>query len=323
VGPGCRADQVSSWAAKAGLHLDRDSLGEVHLLASRYAPGTADLLSLHTVHMERRGNTRSSIDKRLMILRALARYLSPSSLLDATRKDIEAFLDTRRNADGKPIVSRTRYHWLSDFSSFYRWTINEELTDRDPTLAIIRPKMRRNLPRPIGDDDLAQAMAGAPPQMRAMLALAAFQGLRVQEIAGLSREDVLDTREPPVLVVVNGKGGHQRIVPLHPEALSALRCLPMPRSGPLLTRIRGGRHTPATMSKTISDYFAELGIAATAHQLRHWFGTGIYAVSHDIRLTQELLGHQSPNTTAIYVAWAAVDAAPAVASLRIGHSACI
>jgi integrase len=76
------------------------------------------------------------------------------------------------------------------------------------------------------------------------------------------------------------------------------------------------------MSKTISDYFAELGIAATAHQLRHWFGTGIYAASHDIRLTQELLGHQSPNTTAIYVAWAAVDAAPAVASLRIGHSAC-
>jgi integrase len=58
----------------------------------------------------------------------------------------------------------------------------------------------------------------------------------------------------------------------------------------------------------------------TAQQLRHWFGTGIYAVSHDIRLTQELLGHQSPNTTAIYVAWAAVDAAPAVASLRIGHS---
>ena len=312
---------MNGWVRQAGRHRYSDSLGEVHLLASRYAAGTADLLSSHAVHMERRGNTRSSIDVRLMMLRALARYLSPSSLLDATRKDIEAFLDTRRNADGKPIVSRTRYHWLSHFTAFFRWAINEELTTRDPTLAIVRPKMRRNLPRPIADDDLAQAMAGAPPQMRAMLALAAFQGLRCQEIAGLSREDVLDTREPPVLVVVNGKGGRQRIVPLHPEALSALRCLPMPRSGPLLTRIRGGGHTPATMSKAISDYFAELGIAATAHQLRHWFGTGIYAVSHDIRLTQELLGHQSPNTTAIYVAWAAVDAAPAVASLRIGHSA--
>jgi integrase/recombinase XerC len=63
------------------------------------------------------------------------------------------------------------------------------------------------------------------------------------------------------------------------------------------------------------QYLAGLGIDATGHQLRHWFGTGIYAATHDIRLTQELLGHQSPNTTAGYVAWAAVDAGPAVASL--------
>lgn len=292
----------------------------IGLLASRYAPGTVDLLAAHTVHMERRANTASSIDKRLTNLRALARYLAPSSLLDASRQDIEAFLDARRNADRKPIVSRTRYAWLSHFNAFYRWAINEELTDRDPTLAITRPKMRRNLPRPIAEDDLAQALAEASPQMRAMLACAAFQGLRCQEIAGLNREDVLDTREPPVIMVVAGKGGHQRIIPLHPEVMSALRCLPLPKAGPLFTRRMGGRHTPATMSKAISDYLTELGIKATAHQLRHWFGTGIYASTHDIRLTQELLGHQSPNTTAIYVAWAAVDAAPAVASLRVGCS---
>jgi integrase/recombinase XerC len=309
-----------SWARQAGLHLYRDPAGEINLLASRYAGGTADLLAAHTVHMERRGNTRSSIDTRLMQLRATARYLAPSSLLDATRKDIETFLDTRRNAEGKPIVNKTRYIWLSHLHAFYRWAINEELTDRDPTLAIVRPKMKRNLPRPIGDDDLARALAVAPPQMRAMLACAAYQGLRCQEIAGLSREDVLDTREPPVIVVVDGKGGHQRIVPLHPETLSALRCLPMPKSGPLFTRTRGGRFTPPTMSAAISAYLEELGIKATAHQARHWFGTGIYANTHDIRLTQELMGHQSPQTTSIYVAWAAVDAAPAVASLRVGHS---
>ncbi len=44
-------------------------------------------------------------------------------------------------------------------------------------------------------------------------------------------------------------------------------------------------------------------------------------MTHDIRLTQDLLGHQSPDTTAIYVAWAAVDAAPAVAALHIGTAA--
>ena len=321
MGPSRWADQVTSYASQAGLHLYRDPLGERHLLASRYAPGTADLLAAHTLSMQRQAIMATSIDKRLVILRALARYLAPSSLLDATREDIEAFLDIRKNAAGKPIVARTRYAWLSHFHAFYEWAIREEWTDRCPTLAITRPRMRRNLPRPIADDDLAQAMAGAPPQMRAMLACAAFQGLRCKEIAGLDREDVLDTREPPVIVVVAGKGGHQRIVPLHPEVLSALRCLPMPRSGPLFTRIRGTRYTPPTMSKAISEYLTELGIKATAHQLRHWFGTGIYANTHDIRLTQELMGHQSPDTTALYVAWAVVDAAPAVASLRVGHPA--
>jgi integrase/recombinase XerC len=175
--------------------------------------------------------------------------------------------------------------------------------------------MRRNLPRPIADEDLERAMAEAPPQMRAMLALGAYQGMRCQEIAGLSREDVLDTRDPAVIVVVKGKGGYQRVLPLHPEALSALQCLPLPRSGALFHKPMGGHHTPESVSVAMRQYFTGLGIEATGHQLRHWFGTGVYSHSKDIRLTQELLGHQSPSTTAIYVAWAAVDAAPAVESL--------
>jgi integrase/recombinase XerC len=49
----------------------------------------------------------------------------------------------------------------------------------------------------------------------------------------------------------------------------------------------------------------------------HWFGTEVYANTHDIRVTQELLGHQSPNTTAGYVAYSHVAAAEAVGSLRL------
>jgi site-specific recombinase XerD len=294
--------------------------------ASPYAPDTAGLLAAHVVHLERCGSMRTSIDKRLIYLRAFARWLEPASLLDATRQDVETFLDSRRTdykhpPKGLPITSRTRYHWLSHFGAFYRWAVNDELASKDPTLAIIRPKVRRSIPRPIADDDLARAMAEAPTQMKAMLSLAALMGLRCKEIAGLDREDVAETRDPPVIVVVKGKGGHQRIVPLHPEVLSALRCLPLPRDGAVFVRPNGNRFTPEWMSVVIRAYFADIGIDATAHQLRHWFGTGIYAATHDLRLTQELLGHQSPDTTAIYVAWAAVDAAPAVAALQIGGPA--
>ena len=71
------------------------------------------------------------------------------------------------------------------------------------------------------------------------------------------------------------------------------------------------------MSEVIRAYLRGIGVDATAHQLRHWFATGVYGATHDIRVTQEL-GHASPNTTAIYVAFSAIDARAAVASLRVG-----
>jgi site-specific recombinase XerD len=276
---------------------------------------TMRLLRMHGIHQERRGKIPQSVERTNCALRSFAHWLEPRTLLEATRDDVETFLDARRGRKEQSLDGKTRYLWLSNFHVFYTWAINEELTDRDPTLAIIRPKMRRNLPRPIADEDLALAMDEATPQMRAMLSLAAYQGFRCQEIAGLAREDILDTRDPALIVVVKAKGGYQRILPLHPQTLSALRCLPLPRSGALFHRPMGSPHTPASVSLAMRRYFMDLGVDATAHQLRHFFATGIYAFSKDIRLTQELLGHQNPDTTAIYVAWSALDAAPAVASL--------
>jgi integrase/recombinase XerC len=266
-----------------------------------------ELLRGHRLAQERRGNLPRSIQKRQGNLKSFARWLEPRTLLEATRDDIETFLDARRGRDGRVLNAKTRYAWISHFHAFFTWAVNEELVVRDPTLTIVRPKIRRTLPRPVDDDDLGQALAQAPPQMRAILAVAAYQGLRCQEIAGLDRDDVLEGKG--LLRVTKGKGGYERIMPLHPEALAALRCLPMPR---------GGRFSPADMSVAMIKYLRDIGVDATGHQLRHWFATSIYEATHDIRLTQELLGHQSPTTTAIYVAFSSVDAAAAVASLKIG-----
>lgn len=275
-----------------------------------------ELLERHRVHQERRGNLPGSIEKREIAVRAFARWLDPRGLLEATQEDIETFMDARRARDGRKISARTRHVWTSNFRAFYGWALLEELIEKDPSVGVVRPKMRRTLPRPIEDDDLKRALDEAPPQMRAILSLAAYAGLRCQEIAGVDREDVLEAKG--LLRVVKGKGGHERIVPLHPEALAALRCLPMPRTGALFSRPRGGRYDGELMSVAIRDYFRTIGVDATAHQLRHWFATSVYAGSHDIRLTQELLGHASPSTTAIYVAFSSVDAAAAVGALSIG-----
>ncbi len=106
-------------------------------------------------------------------------------------------------------------------------------------------------------------------------------------------------------------------MPLHPVVLEALRCLPMPRTGAIFVRPRGGRFTGNRLSVVISAYLSEHGIDATAHQCRHWFATETYAACHDIRIVQELLGHSDPSTTAGYVAYSHVDATAAVASLSL------
>jgi integrase/recombinase XerC len=220
---------------------------------------------------------------------------------------------------GRKINARTRYAWLSAIHGFYVWAVSEELTETDPTTAIVRPKMRRVLPRPIDADSLNDAIRGARPQMRAMLLLAAFAGLRCMEIAGLERDDIIEAKS--LIRVRHGKGDKERIIPLHPDVLEALRLLPMPKSGRLFVRPMGGSHTPDTVSIAVRSYLrTDCGIDATGHQLRHYFATEVYAFSKDIRVTQELLGHSNPATTAAYVAFSHVDAAKAVSSLSLLES---
>jgi integrase len=80
----------------------------------------------------------------------------------------------------------------------------------------------------------------------------------------------------------------------------------------------GGRHLPETVSIAIREHLRGLGIDATGHMARHWFATEIYAKTHDLRMTQELLGHAHTQTTAGYVAWSPANAAAAIGSLKIG-----
>lgn len=259
---------------------------------------------------ERRGHMPSSVRRRTDQVRSFARWLDDHgrTLATATENDVQRFLDAKR------IGARTRYGYLSTLGCFYRWARRAGYTLDDPTENIVRPKLRRTLPRPVSDGDLAMALQLAPPMMRRWLVLAAYAGMRCAEIAGLQRDDVLWDAE--VLHVV-GKGGRERLVPMHPLVVDELRSWPMPRmNGPVFTRPQGGPWPPARLSRVASEYLHACGIDATMHQLRHWFGTRTYAATKDVRVVQELLGHSSPTTTAIYTAFSAADARRAVLGLR-------
>lgn len=265
------------------------------------------VLSEYRRALERRGLMPGTVQQRLGKLRSFERWLE-RPLFSAEREDVERFLDARK------VGSRTRYCWLSHLSCYYRWAIDEGHATSDPTARIMRPRLRRTLPRPMADGDLAMALEAAHPVMRAWLALAAYGGLRCAEIAALNADDLMFAES---LLRLHGKGGKERIVPMHPFVAETLRRAGVPRRGALFRRPRGGRYPAAMVSREGSLYLHDLGIEATLHQARHWYATNCLRACRDLRVVQELLGHASPTTTAIYTQFSQVAAAEAVFAL--GH----
>ncbi len=112
-----------------------------------------------------------------------------------------------------------------------------------------------------------------------------------------------------MLLVADGKGGKQRIVPLPPvvvEALEAARgndwVIPRPANGRM--NAVPGPNTANAISKLAGRYLAELGTPHRLHSLRHRYATALYRDTTDLRLVQGLLGHTNPATTARYAAYA-------------------
>lgn len=249
--------------------------------------------------MKRRNLSPLTIDKRLSVARRLSAHAGVD-LIDVTADQINEWLDSRK------LAPRTRYAEISHISAFFAWAIREGLTDSNPTARVDRPKVVPGLPRPIDTDDLRLALRQATcPRVSAMLHLAAFAGLRCAEIAALRAEDVNGD-----MMLVNGKGGKQRVVPVHPLVQACLRALRMPAYGPIFNLL------PWQVSREIRNHLRACGVMASAHQLRHWFATTAYEASgHDLRMVQELLGHSSPTTTAVYTRWARGRSLDVVSSL--------
>jgi integrase/recombinase XerC len=268
-----------------------------------------DLIEGWHLDQRRRGLMPSTIYRRTTMIRGWARWCEDHGITagTATADHVERFIDA------KHVGARTRYTWISAIHCFYLWAIRAGHLENDPTVDIVRPKLRRTLPRPISDGDLAVAIQMAPPEVRCWLVLAAYAGLRCAEIAGLVRDDILADDE---LLRITGKGGKERLVPAHPLVVEMLGAWPKPRQNRhLFTRPAGGAWPPALLSRTASVYLHDIGIDATMHQLRHWFATRALAQSGNLRTVQGLLGHASPTTTAIYTAFCDEDARRAVRAI--------
>lgn len=204
-----------------------------------------------------------------------------------TFDDLSTWLSAR---DWAP---NTRRSYRASLRAFYTWALAVGLVQASPAHLLPPVRIPRPMPRPVPDLSYSAALRAADDRTRKAMRLAAECGLRRTEVAQVRGEHV----EPDLIgwsLRVVGKGGHVRLTPL-PDDLA--RELLADGPGWAFPSSHGGHLTPAHLGKTVSRLLPD---AFAIHSLRHRAGTKAYAGTHDLRATQEFLGHAKPETTMIY-----------------------
>ena len=189
----------------------------------------------------------------------------------------------------------TRRSHRAAVRSFYAWAAATGRTSRNPATALPSVSSKRGHPRPATEDAIRAAYRAADDRDMLMIRLGAEAGLRACEIATLDTRRLFQDLDG-WSITVTGKGGKHRDVPLTPRLALDLRARP---AGWVFPGRVEGHLSAGYVSKRLSW---ALGAGTTGHQLRHRFASVAYGAERDLRAVQELLGHSSPETTAIYTA---------------------
>ncbi len=243
-----------------------------------------------------------------------------------TQGDLRAWL---AHEAGLGTVNATRARHLSAVRSLYRFLARHRGVSNPAPSLLGRPRARPPVPRALTAqqalavaNDIGEATDAALVQTRdtALFTLLYGAGLRINEALSLNVGSVTAKGDT---LLVRGKGGKERLVPLLPAVRQALadwlRLHPDPqRASPLFVGVKGGRLAARVAQRTMETFRAMAGLPAhaTPHALRHSFATHLLAGGADLRSIQELLGHASLSTTQRYTS---VDPAQLQAIWRRTH----
>ncbi|MCX5044025.1 site-specific tyrosine recombinase XerD [Aldersonia sp. NBC_00410] len=277
-------------------------------------------------------NTLSSYRRDLDRYREFLAARSIDSLGAVAESDVSDFVVVLRR--GEPdravpaLAASSAARALIAVRGLHRFAAVEGITDTDVAHAVKPPAPGRRLPKSLPVDDVLALLDAAggddaadePRRLRnrALLELLYSTGARISEAVGL---DVDDIEVPDRAVVLHGKGGKQRVVPVGRPAIAAIDAYLVrgrpdlaarrsaatnrqsPRSGSaLFLNSRGGRLSRQSAWQVLQTSAERAGLAAgvSPHTLRHSFATHLLDGGADVRVVQELLGHASVTTTQIY-----------------------
>lgn len=239
------------------------------------------------------GSSPATVETRRRAITSLMGYTDVTDPLKLTRLDVLTWL-------ARPRAQWTKVTYWSSVKAFDEWLREFDFGHLDLVKGIPRPRTPEPVARPITDDVVNALLAATlPRRAAAYVRLALFEGLRVHEIAKVSGED-LDLDSGWLLVA--GKGGITKPIPIHPEIVKVAESMPefgwwFPARG------RTSGHVSAiTVSQTIGAALRSVGCRATAHQLRDTAATRMQQKVRDIRITQAFMRHKTLTSTMKYTA---------------------
>ena len=233
------------------------------------------------------------------------------------RADAAALHDYLASMTMRRLAPRTLARRLSAMRQFFRFLVGEGARPDDPTAQLDAPRLGRPLPKILGEDEIGRliaAAAAAPAEegsrLRCLVELLYATGLRVSELVGLP---LAAAQRDPRFLLVRGKGGKERVVPLSAPARQALAAFLECRTGFLPqgkpsrwlfpSRSAEGHLTRQRCGQLLKQLAVAAGLdpaLLSPHVLRHAFASHLLDHGADLRSVQQMLGHTDIATTQIY-----------------------
>lgn len=228
-------------------------------------------------------------------------------ILESDTEDLERYLKYIKNLE-----STTVAHKITSIKSYFNYNIKRGIVSVNPADKVSRPKLTKHLPEYLTEEEVGKLLdveVKSPYDYRnkTILELLYSSGIRISELVNIKTSNY-DSEE--CLIRIMGKGSKERIVPLGDYAVNIMNDY-MNNYRPLINKKhtdyvfvnnRGDKISRQFIFKVIKKEALKKGIKKdiSPHTLRHTFATHLLKNGADLRIIQELLGHENISTTQIY-----------------------
>ncbi|MCB1783457.1 MAG: site-specific tyrosine recombinase XerD [Alphaproteobacteria bacterium] len=291
------------------------------------SPTVDSFLDMLTTERGAAMNTRQAYWRDLADVSLFLKANRSTDIDKANTEDLKAYIKDlsgkthTKGANKSKIAVRTVARRLSALRQFYRFLVSENARTDDPTSTIESPKQGRTLPKTLSEDEVTALIKTAGERgtvegirLVCLLEMLYATGLRVSELVGLPLSAIGENSQ---FIMVEGKAGRERMVPLSDPAQKALSAYTEVRPELFIDPAEAKKNTWLFPSKTsgsghltrqrfaqlLKDLAKEAKIdedRVSPHILRHAFATHLLSNGADLRSVQKMLGHADIATTQIY-----------------------